>query len=191
MAYLLYTIRSKMDNNMKRCKFHPSWILDSVQDTSVVSALGAPPEVLVSLSLLLRLEDTWLKRGGREEAEVGAVWEPSRFQLTGPRLPGSESSGRTSTGRRLAANGPIGCQSNQALPSAHTWRTSVARGRFQKHKKKKANDNNKQTGAICQMASHFEQCSNAGGDDLNLLGLSLIFWNVKKRKKKNRKEPNL
>lgn len=59
MAYLLYTMKSKMDNNnMKRCKFHPSWILDSVQDTSVVSALGAPPEVLVSLSLLLRLEDT-------------------------------------------------------------------------------------------------------------------------------------
>lgn len=34
MAYLLYTIWSKTDNNnMKRCKFHPSWILDSVQDT--------------------------------------------------------------------------------------------------------------------------------------------------------------
>lgn len=56
-------------------------------------------------------------------------------------------------GRRLAANGPIGCQSNQTLSSAHTWCTSVAHGRFQKHKKhkkKKSNDNNKQTEPFVQ-----------------------------------------
>lgn len=39
------------------------------------------------------------------------------------------------------------------------------------------------------MVSHFEQHSNAGGDDLNLLGLILIFQNVKKIKKKTERSP--
>lgn len=39
------------------------------------------------------------------------------------------------------------------------------------------------------MVSHFEQRNNAGGDDLNLLGLILTFRNVKKINKKTERSP--